>query len=144
VGIGPVVWGSEPENGPAITLETGDPSVSPLFRQDGPAVYRWTTTAIPRIAQQVCAAAGVDPADLAAVVTHQANLRIIDTIVRKLGSGSAAVATDVVESGNTAAASVPLALSKLVEQGRLASGGSVLLLGFGAGLSFAGQVVRCP
>jgi 3-oxoacyl-[acyl-carrier-protein] synthase-3 len=144
IGVGPVVWGSCPDGGRAITLESGDPQVSPLFRQNGTAVYRWTTTAVPKVAERACAAAGVEPADLAGVVVHQANLRIIDGIVRKLGIRAAVVATDVAESGNTSAASVPLALAKLVERGALTGGGPVLLLGFGAGLSFASQVVHCP
>jgi 3-oxoacyl-[acyl-carrier-protein] synthase-3 len=81
---------------------------------------------------------------LAAVVLHQANLRIIDPLVKKIGAVNAVVARDVVESGNTSAASVPLAFSKLVERGEIASGAPVLLLGFGGGLAWAGQVVACP
>ena len=56
----------------------------------------------------------------------------------------AVIARDVVDSGNTSAASIPLAFSKLVERGELPAGGPVLLLGFGGGLSYAGQVVACP
>ncbi|WP_326600460.1 beta-ketoacyl-ACP synthase III [Streptomyces sp. NBC_01803] len=145
VGVGPVVWGSDPERGPAIALETTGPDGPPaLFRQDGGVVYRWATRSLTPIARQACERAGVDPADLAAVVTHQANLRIIDMIAHRLGASRAIVARDVVESGNTSAASVPLALSKLVERGEVTSGAPVLLLGFGAGLAYAAQVVRCP
>ncbi|WP_216206450.1 beta-ketoacyl-ACP synthase III [Amycolatopsis aidingensis] len=144
-GIGPVVWGSEPERGQAITLETTGPAGPPaLFRQDGQSVYRWATGTLAPIARAACARAGVDPAELAGVVTHQANLRIIDLIVRGIGARDAIVARDVVESGNTSAASVPLALSKLIDGGELTTGDPVLLLGFGAGLSYASQVVRCP
>ncbi len=78
-------------------------------------------------------------------MAHQANLRIIDAIAGRLGlAEDAVVARDVVESGNTSAASIPLALSKLVERGELHSGDPVLLFGFGGGLAYAGQVVRCP
>jgi 3-oxoacyl-[acyl-carrier-protein] synthase-3 len=139
-GISPVVWGSTPALGSAIRL--GPPSQ--LFEQDGQAVFRWVTTAMPGVAVTVCERAGITPADLAAVVLHQANLRIIDPLVKKIGAVNAVVARDVVESGNTSAASVPLAFSKLVERGEIASGAPVLLLGFGGGLAWAGQVVACP
>ena len=138
--IGPVVWGSEPEMGDAVRIE-GTPAV---FSQEGQAVFRWATTALAPIARQVCERAGVDPADLAAVVPHQANLRIIEPLVRQLGATNAILARDLVESGNTSAASVPLALSKLLERGEIPSGAPVLLFGFGGGLAYAGQVIRCP
>jgi 3-oxoacyl-[acyl-carrier-protein] synthase-3 len=138
--IGPVVWGSEPEMGDAVRIE-GTPAV---FSQEGQAVFRWATTALAPIARQVCERAGVDPADLAAVVPHQANLRIIEPFVRQLGATNAILARDLVESGNTSAASVPLALSKLLERGEIPSGAPVLLFGFGGGLAYAGQVIRCP
>jgi 3-oxoacyl-[acyl-carrier-protein] synthase-3 len=144
-GIGPVVWGSQPQRGDAITLETTGPAGPPaLFRQDGGTVYRWAMTALAPLARQACERAGTALSDLAAVVTHQANLRIIETIVRQIGATNAVVARDVVESGNTSAASVPMALSKLVDRGEVPSGAPVLLLGFGAGLSYAAQVIRCP
>ncbi|MGI5119260.1 beta-ketoacyl-ACP synthase III [Marinactinospora thermotolerans] len=144
-GIGPVVWGSEPDRGEAIRLETSGPEgPRALFRQDGQTVYRWTTTTLASVARRACERAGVPPEELAGIVTHQANLRIIDRIVDRLGAHQAVVARDVVDSGNTSAASVPIALSKLIEQGALPTGSPVLLLGFGAGLAYAAQVVRCP
>ncbi|AYA20861.1 ketoacyl-ACP synthase III [Streptomyces alfalfae] len=143
--IGPVVWGSQPERGSAITLGTTGPAGPPaLFRQDGHVVYRWAMTSLAPVARRACERAGVAPADLAAVVTHQANLRIIEAVTRQIGATGAVVARDVVDSGNTSAASVPLALSKLVERAEVPSGAPVLLLGFGAGLSYAAQVVGCP
>ena len=138
--VSPVLWGSVPEMGNAVRIETPNET----FAQEGQAVYRWTTTSLPAIALEVCHNAGVTPEDLGAVVLHQANLRIIEAITRKLGATNAVIARDVVESGNTSAASIPLALSKLVERGELRSGAPVLLLGFGGGLAYAGQVVRCP
>jgi 3-oxoacyl-[acyl-carrier-protein] synthase-3 len=96
------------------------------------------------VAREACRQAGVDPTDLAAFVPHQANLRIINIIAEKLGIPSDRVARDIVESGNTSAATVPLALSKMVERGEVPSGSPVLLLGFGSGLAFAGQVVIAP
>ena len=140
-GIGPVVWCSDGDQAGVLRTE-GYP---PVVRMEGRAVYRWATTSVPDLARRACAAAGLELGDLAAFVPHQANLRITDSIVRSLRlPASVVVATDVVDSGNTSAASVPLALSRLVEQGQVRTGDPVLLVGFGAGLTAAGQVVRCP
>ncbi|MET9319771.1 beta-ketoacyl-ACP synthase III [Streptomyces sp. NPDC003038] len=139
-GIGPVLWGSVPEMGNAVRIE-GSP---PVFAQEGQSVYRWTTSQLPPLARKVCEKAGVTPEELAAVVLHQANLRIIEPLAHKIGAVNAVVARDVVDSGNTSAASIPMALSKLVERGEIPSGAPVLLFGFGGNLSYAGQVIRCP
>ncbi|MFF4501737.1 beta-ketoacyl-ACP synthase III [Streptomyces sp. NPDC001401] len=138
--IGPVLWGSVPEMGHAVRIE-GTPA---RFAQEGQSVYRWATTQLPPIARKACERAGLAPEDLAGVVLHQANLRIIEPLAEKLGAVNAVVARDVAESGNTSAASIPLAFSKLVEQGAVSTGDPVLLFGFGGNLSYAGQVVRCP
>ncbi|MCT4353193.1 ketoacyl-ACP synthase III [Streptomyces sp. Je 1-79] len=139
-GIGPVLWGSVPEMGHAVRIE-GTP---PRFAQEGQSVYRWATQQLPALARQVCARSGLAPEELAGVVLHQANLRIIEPLAAKIGAVNAVVARDVVESGNTSAASIPLALAKLVERGELPSGAPTLLFGFGGNLSYAGQVVRVP
>ncbi|MEU7278244.1 beta-ketoacyl-ACP synthase III [Streptomyces sp. NPDC045431] len=139
-GIGPVLWGSVPEMGHAVRIE-GTP---PRFAQEGQTVYRWATTQLPPIARRVCERAGVAPEELAAVVLHQANLRIIEPVARKIGAVNAVIARDVTESGNTSAASIPMAFAKLVERGDLPSGAPALLFGFGGNLSYAGQVVRIP
>ncbi|MFH9726681.1 beta-ketoacyl-ACP synthase III [Streptomyces sp. NPDC017254] len=139
-GIGPVLWGSVPEMGHAVRIE-GTP---PRFAQEGQSVYRWATQQLPALARQACERSGIGPEELAGVVLHQANLRIIEPLAAKIGAVNAIVARDVVESGNTSAASIPLALAKLVERGELPSGAPVLLFGFGGNLSYAGQVVRVP
>ncbi|WP_033221720.1 beta-ketoacyl-ACP synthase III [Kitasatospora phosalacinea] len=140
-GVGPVVWGSEPEKGAAVAISGWKPVIS----QQGQTVFRWATTQVAPLARKACEKAGIDPSELRGFVAHQANLRIIDAIAGKLGlAGDAVIARDVVDSGNTSAASIPLALSKLVERGELGSGDPVLLFGFGGGLAYAGQVVRCP
>jgi 3-oxoacyl-[acyl-carrier-protein] synthase III len=139
-GIGPVLWGSAPDRGDVLTIE----GWRPYIVQNGQAVFRWATGQLPALAERACAAAGIKPQELAAFVPHQANLRIIEPLARKLGLTDTVVAKDIVESGNTSAASVPLALSKLVERREVPSGAPVLLFGFGGGLTYAGQVVRCP
>ena len=139
-GIGPVLWGSVPEFADAVRIEGRDGT----FSQSGQQVFRWCTTVLPDIARRTCEHAGVKPEDLAGVVLHQANLRIIDPLAKKLGATNAVIARDVVDSGNTSAASIPIALSKLVAQRSVTPGGPVLLFGFGGGLAYAGQVVACP
>ncbi|MFV2105444.1 beta-ketoacyl-ACP synthase III [Micromonospora sp. LOL_015] len=139
-GIGPVVWGSVPDKSDAVRIE----GWRPYIEQEGQSVFRWATTALAPLALHACERAGVDPTEIAAFVPHQANARIIDGIAKRLGMPGAVVAKDIVESGNTSAASVPLALSKLVERREIPSGAPVLLFGFGGGLTYAGQVVRCP
>ena len=140
-GIGPVVWGSDPSRADAVRLAG---AWQPRFAQEGQTVFRWATTMLAPLAEEACRKAGLAPGELGGIVTHQANLRIIEAVVARLGAEQAVVARDVVESGNTSAASVPLAYSKLVERGELAPGVPVLLLGFGGGLSWAAQVTTCP
>jgi 3-oxoacyl-[acyl-carrier-protein] synthase-3 len=139
-GIGPVVWGSAPDRGDVLKIE----GWRPYIQQEGQAVFRWATTALAPLAIEACKRAGVALDEIAAFVPHQANTRIIDGIVRRLGIPNAVIAKDIVESGNTSAASVPLALSKLVERREVSSGAPALLFGFGGGLTYAGQVIRCP
>ncbi|HEU5265492.1 MAG TPA: beta-ketoacyl-ACP synthase III [Jatrophihabitans sp.] len=139
-GIGPVVWGSDGGQFDSIAID----EESRVFRQDGPAVYRWATAQMAPIAVAACERAGIAPADIAVFIPHQANLRIIDALVRRVGLQDAVIARDIVTSGNTSAASIPLAMSRMVEAGELPSGVPVLLLGFGSGLAYAGQVVLSP
>jgi 3-oxoacyl-[acyl-carrier-protein] synthase III len=139
-GVGPVVWGSAGEHAGKIHIKDRN---SFLF-QEGQGVFRWATSALGRVALRACERAGVSPKELAAFVPHQANLRIIEAIARQLGAPQAIVADDIAEAGNTSSASIPLALSRMIEQGKLRPGAAVLLLGFGAGLSYAAQVVTVP
>lgn len=139
--ISPVLWGSVPEMGDAVRIQRSE---GDKFAQNGQAVFKWTTYELPKIAKAVLERADIEPADLGAIVLHQANLRIIEPLARKIGAINAVVATDVTESGNTSAASIPLAFSKLMESDPLPSGTSVLLFAFGGGLTYAGQVVKAP
>jgi len=139
-GIGPVVWGSDGNMADKIYIADRHS----LLVQEGQAVFRWATTALHPVALAACERAGVDPASLAAFVPHQANLRIIESIARKLGAPQARVADDIVHSGNTSSASIPLALCAMIERGEIGSGDAVLLLGFGAGISYAAQVITVP
>jgi len=139
-GVGPAVWGSDGDGADMIAVDdTG------FLRMRGPEVFRWAVDTVPGLAERACAKAGVTVADIDVFVPHQANLRIIDAVARKLGLGEhVVVATDVVGSGNTSAASIPIALSQVLEQRQVRAGALALLVGFGAGLAYAAQVVQLP
>ena len=140
-GIGPVVWGSDGDQFNAIEIAAGTGTMT----MAGQAVYRWATTRLTETLEEAMEAAGVGPADIDVFAPHQANLRIIESMTRKLGFNEGTViARDVVQSGNTSAASVPLALTALLESGEARSGDLALVLGYGAGLTFAGQVLTLP
>jgi 3-oxoacyl-[acyl-carrier-protein] synthase III len=139
-GIGPVVWGSDGDMADKIVIQDRDS----FIHQEGQAVFRWATTALHPVAKEACRRAGVDPAELTAFIPHQANLRIIESIARRLGAPQAIVADDIVTAGNTSSASIPLALSRMAERGELPSGSPALLLGFGAGICYAAQVITVP
>ncbi len=138
--VGPVSWGSDGDMADKIYIKDRN---SFIF-QEGQAVFRWATTALHPVALEACERAGVDPRELAVFVPHQANLRIIEALARKIGAPQAKVATDIVTAGNTSSASIPLALSRMIERGELASGDKALLIGFGAGVCYAAQVITIP
>ena len=138
--IGPVSWGSVPHLQDAVRV-TGTPA---RFQQEGRSIYRWAITEAEGHARKVVEAAGLTLDDIAVFAFHQANLRIIEPLVTALGGEDKYVVRDVVESGNTSAASVPLGLSKAWQRGELPEGVPALLFGFGGGFAHAGQVVTTP
>ena len=139
-GIGPVVWGSDGDLADKIYIKDRNSFIV----QEGQAVFRWTTSSLHPVALRACAEAGVDPTDLAVFVPHQANLRIVEALARKIGAPQARVANDIVTAGNTSSASIPLALSRMIERGEVSSGDKALLIGFGAGMCYAAQVITVP
>lgn len=151
-GIGPAVWGSDGSMAEAVAqdlpwgrLRSDREAPSPALRMAGQAVFRWSITTLGPVARRALEAAGVEPSELGAFVPHQANLRIIDALARSLDLPEhVAVAREVIQMGNTSAASVPLAIEQLLSSGAARSGELALLLGFGSGLTYAGQVVRLP
>jgi 3-oxoacyl-[acyl-carrier-protein] synthase-3 len=139
-GIGPVAWGSDGARSDTITCLADDP----YLRMEGPAVFRWATTSLTAVGRRACELAGITTRDLDALVLHQANLRIMDSLARSLGVRDKVLARDIVEAGNASAASIPMAMTRMRNSGEIASGDLALLLAFGAGLTYAGQVVRIP
>ncbi|MFE1357347.1 MULTISPECIES: beta-ketoacyl-ACP synthase 3 [Streptomyces] len=150
--IGPVVWGADGGQWDAVTqtapwdaLRT-DPGLRwPALTQKGPQVFRWAVYEVSKVAQEAVTAAGLTPRDLDAFIPHQANVRIIDGMAKRLGlTGDTVVARDIVTTGNTSGASVPLAMEAVMATEDVGSGDLALLVGFGAGLSYAATVVALP
>jgi 3-oxoacyl-[acyl-carrier-protein] synthase-3 len=143
VGVGPVAWGAAGDLVSTIGIDEKN-----YLRQEGQAVFRWATTKIAPIAMAALDKAGLTPADVDVLVPHQANLRIVEAIAKKLRSQGArddlVVADDIVHSGNTSSASIPMAIDHMRAAGRVRSGDVALIVGFGAGLSYGGQVVVLP
>jgi len=150
-GIGPTVWGSDGSQWDAIVnksswIEYRESGAQwPALTMAGQSVFRWAVWQMPPIAQKALAAAGVGVDDLAAFVPHQANMRIIDAMAKQLAlPPHVAIGRDIAQAGNTSAASVPLAMERLLADGEASPGGLALLIGFGAGLTYAAQVVVLP
>jgi 3-oxoacyl-[acyl-carrier-protein] synthase III len=143
-GIGPIAAGSAGEL--ADTIVIADRHC--FLRQEGQEVYRWAITKIAPVALHALELAGLTPADVDVLVPHQANLRIVESIARSVRAAGAredmVVADDIIRSGNTSSASIPLALDHMRAEGRVRSGDIALLVGFGAGLSYASQAVVLP
>ncbi|WP_335932197.1 ketoacyl-ACP synthase III [Streptomyces sp. PTD5-9] len=160
--IGPTVWGSEGDKAGTIKqtvpwdeFHAKDASRLPLdsegnikfpaITQEGQAVFRWAVFEMAKVAQQALDAAGITADDLDVFIPHQANMRIIDSMVKTLKLPEhVTVARDVETTGNTSAASIPLAMERLLATGRARSGDTALLIGFGAGLVYAATVVTLP
>ncbi|SUA48499.1 3-oxoacyl-[acyl-carrier-protein] synthase 3 [Nocardia africana] len=162
-GISPTVWGSDGESAEAISqdvnffdymdraerLQGTDPEVEPVgrmaLRMEGPRVFRWAAVTLPRALSTALEVSGVAKEDIEVFVPHQANARINELMKKNLGlADDIPMANDIENTGNTSAASIPLAMEEMLVTGKAKGGQLALLLGFGAGLSYAGQVVTLP
>jgi 3-oxoacyl-[acyl-carrier-protein] synthase III len=151
-GIGPVVWGSDGEQFDLIRQKEDwrdiiamERPVLPYLTMQGNPVFRWASFTMAKVAQQALDKAGISPDDLDVFVPHQANMRIIDAMARAMKLPErVAIARDIAEQGNTSAASIPLALDRMIDEGQATSGDTALLIAFGAGLAYAAQVITVP
>ncbi|MGZ4483897.1 MAG: beta-ketoacyl-ACP synthase III [Nocardioidaceae bacterium] len=151
-GIGPVVWGSDGEQFDLIRQREDwrdvikmDVPVMPHLTMQGNPVFRWASFEMAKIAQQTLDRTGITVDDIDVFVPHQANMRIIDAMARSMKLPERVkVARDIAEQGNTSAASIPLALDRMIQEGEAKSGDTALLIAFGAGLAYAAQVVKVP
>lgn len=151
--IAPVVWGSDGSKADVVTMnrtlieyrDGGGDVPWPTLRQEGPTVFRWAVWEMAKVAREALDVAGIEASDLAAFIPHQANMRIIDEFAKQLKlPETTIIARDIETTGNTSAASIPLATHRLLAEHPEVSGGLALQIGFGAGLVFAAQVVVLP
>lgn len=146
-GIGPTVWGSDPSQHDVIQIDDWreESETGPFIHMEGRKVFRWATTFIADKTLEILHASGLEPHQLDVFIPHQANNRITDSMLRHLKlPAEVVVSRDIVGMGNSSAASVPLAMDALLESGQATSGQTALLIGFGAGLVYAGQTVVLP
>ncbi|CAB4749160.1 unannotated protein [freshwater metagenome] len=150
--IGPTIWGSDGAQKDAITMtqslidyRNNGGEIFPALVMQGQQVFRWAVSEIPKVALRAITAAGVQISDLDVFIPHQANMRITDAVAKAMKlPAHVSIARDIAYTGNTSAASVPLAMDRMLEAGEAPHGGTALLIGFGAGLTFASQVVILP
>jgi 3-oxoacyl-[acyl-carrier-protein] synthase-3 len=150
-GIAAPVWGSDGSKADAVGMnatlvdfKNGD-AEWPTLRQEGQTVFRWAVWDMAKVAKRALEVAGITADDLAAFIPHQANMRIVDEFAKQLKlPESVMIARDIATTGNTSAASIPLATHRLLEEHPELSGGLALQIGFGAGLVFGAQVVVLP
>jgi 3-oxoacyl-[acyl-carrier-protein] synthase-3 len=150
-GISKTIWGSDGSKADAVGMngtltEFRDGEAEwPTLRQEGQTVFRWAVWEMAKVAKQALDAAGVTADQLAAFIPHQANMRIVDEFAKQLKlPETVAIARDIETTGNTSAASIPLATHRLLHENPELSGGLALQIGFGAGLVFGAQVVVLP
>jgi 3-oxoacyl-[acyl-carrier-protein] synthase III len=151
-GIGPVAWGADGSKYDLIRQKESwtdvlamETPTMPNLRMDGNPVFRWASFEMAKVAREAMDRAGVSVEDLDVFLPHQANMRIVDAMARTLKlPDRVAIARDIAHQGNTSAASVPLAAEAMLESGEAKSGDLALMIAFGAGLAYAGQVVRLP
>jgi len=150
-GIAAPVWGSDGSKADAVGMDAtltefrDGEAKWPTLRQDGQTVFRWAVWEMAKVAKKALEVAGVTADDLVAFIPHQANMRIIDEFAKQLKlPESVIVARDIATTGNTSAASIPLATHRLLAEHPEVSGGLALQIGFGAGLVFGAQVVVLP
>ena len=117
---------------------TGDP----FLRMDGQAVFKFAVSVLPSVAQQTCDTAGISMDEIDWLIPHQANVRIIEFVGKKLGMGPEQVVVTVGEHGNTSAASIPLALDAAVRDGRIQHGQKAILVGVGGGFTWGAVLLR--
>ncbi|MER6939618.1 beta-ketoacyl-ACP synthase III [Nocardioides sp. NPDC127514] len=148
-GIGPVVWGSSGDKADHIQtpdwFDAVEAKETPWLTMEGNPVFRWASYAMAKVGQEALEKAGITADELDCFVPHQANMRIVDALARSMKlPESVKIARDIATMGNTSAASVPLALERMIEEGQAESGDTALLIAFGAGLVYAAQVVVVP
>jgi 3-oxoacyl-[acyl-carrier-protein] synthase-3 len=146
------VLGSDGSGGPSLCLPAGGSSMPAseqtvrdrmhFVKMAGPEVFRFAIRVVGEATNQVLDKAGLTVNDLDLFIPHQANTRIIDAAVRRIGIPSDRVFINIERYGNTSSASIPIALCEAEQQGRLRPGANVAMVGFGAGLTWGAGVIQ--
>jgi 3-oxoacyl-(acyl-carrier-protein) synthase III len=155
--IAQTIWGSDADSRDAILLSPSyldfkkNPSKGvadlgwPNISQQGQTVFRWAVYQMSKAGIKAIEAAGITVDELGAFIPHQANIRIIETMAKEMKlPDSVLIADDIRTNGNTSAASVPLAMDQILQEHPELHGKLALLIGYGAGLVYAAQVVELP
>ncbi|MDP8958255.1 MAG: ketoacyl-ACP synthase III [Actinomycetota bacterium] len=129
-------------SGSAADLERAFEERSFGVRMDGPEVFRRAVTVMGESAVRVVEEAGLELGDIDLLIPHQANMRIIDATARRLKLDPSQVYINIASYGNTSTATIPIALTEALEEGKVSPGGNLVFASFGAGLSWAAAVVR--
>lgn len=113
-----------------------------VLDMEGRQVFRFATQVVPQVIEEVLEKAGMDINELSLVIPHQANQRIIDSAAKKLGIGTERFFTNLHHTGNTSAASIPIALCEAIEDNRLQPDDNIIFVGFGGGLTWGANLIK--
>ncbi|MCL4554111.1 MAG: ketoacyl-ACP synthase III [Actinobacteria bacterium] len=151
-GVLSIVLGSDGRGGDHLSIPAGGSrkpaaSFSPesgehFLKMNGNEVFKFAVRAIPKVTRQALAASNLSVQDLDWLIPHQANQRILDTVEERLGIDHSRVFSNLRYTGNTSAASIPIAIDELNSAGKLLAGANIALVGFGAGLTWGAAIVR--
>jgi len=135
------VLGADGSGGPLLCVTRSGECPNTIF-QNGKEVYKFAVKVMGEIAVQAVESAGLLLSDVDLLIPHQANLRIIDKAAERMGLPREKVVVNLDRYGNTSSASIPIALDEAVKTGRVQNGSVLVLVGFGAGLTWGANVVR--
>jgi 3-oxoacyl-[acyl-carrier-protein] synthase-3 len=131
----------------AVTIGTPTPvdlsAAKPGFiKMNGKKVYSFATRVVPTVLEEALVKAGLGVNDVDHLLLHQANIRIMDTVAKRMGIPESKIISNLEEYGNTSAGSIPLALDEAVRSGKVKRGDVIACAGFGAGLSWGGAILK--
>jgi 3-oxoacyl-[acyl-carrier-protein] synthase-3 len=126
-----------PNGGTTLTSAKYD-----MMRMNGQEVYKFATREVPKVLKEALGAADMTVDDVDHLLLHQANIRIMEVVAKRLGIPFEKVITNLDSYGNTSAASIPIALSEAVRSGQVKKGDVIACAGFGAGLSWGSAILR--
>lgn len=151
-GILSMVLGADGSGGEHLILPAGGSKYPPsqetidkrqhFIQMNGREVYRFATRVMGRAAKQACERAGINVDEIDLLIPHQANIRIIESAIKYLNISEDKVFTNLSKYGNTSAASIPIALCEAIEEGRIKTNDKLVMVGFGAGLTWAAAAVE--